>query len=338
VTYDQPMATTALPGEEDSYLGQLDSVDFQPIFIIGPHRSGTTILQHVLGQTGCFNVTTAYHVLYRNHLLKLHFAGRERDAREELSRLFASKGLQAEEHHGLPGRAQREGHHDSVPISPEVSEEYCWALDQSRRIVVGPKNLKSFTDFCKKVQLIQVRSRPLLLKNPYDTLNFLYLHEAFPRARFVVIHRNPLEVVNSQVRLMRAMLRKKSEYYAMIIDRYRWLCEHPIPMKVVGTLFSERLPFLAWQVSHHVSRNFDYVLENLDKLGDTAISVTYPELCREPGQTMRRILDFLKLREETPQDYSRLLRSREPSYAPDVEKWRVWLEKRNQAYCRRFGV
>lgn len=337
MTYHQSVAMSALV-DEDLYLERLDSVDLQPVFIIGTHRSGTTILQHVLGQTGCFNVTTAYHVLYSKHLLALHFTDREQLAREELRSLLASKGLLAEEHHGVPGKTPRNKNPDSVPIGPDVSEEYCWALEQSRRIVVQPQNLKSFIDFCKKLQLIQDRSRPLLLKNPYDTLNFLYLQKVFPQARFVFIHRNPLEVVNSQVRLMRAMLRKKSEYYAMIIERYRWVCEHPIAMKVVGTVFSERLPFLAWQVAHHVSRNFDYVLQNLDKLGNTAMGVTYPELCREPGQTMRRILDFLKLREETPQDYSRLLRSREPSIVPDVERWRVWLQKRNRAYCQRFGV
>lgn len=338
VTSDRPAAGAAVLEGEDLYLERLGAVDFQPVFIIGPHRSGTTILQHVLGQTGCFNVTTAYHVLHSKHLLELYFTGRENGAKEELRALFASKGLLAEEHHGLPGRAPREGRQDSVPISPDVPEEYCWALEQSRRIVVQPQNLKTFTDFCKKLQLIQDRSRPLLLKNPYDTLNFLYLHRVFPQARFVIIHRNPLEVVNSQVRLMRAMLRNKSEYYAMIIERYRWLCEHPISMKVASMLLSERLPLLSRQVAHHVSQNFDYVLENLDKLGGTAMGITYPELCREPGQTVRRILEFLQVREETPQDYSQLLRSREPSFAPDVERLRGWLEKRNQAYRSRFGV
>lgn len=338
MTDDRPAAMRDALGEEGSYLEQLDSVDLKPVFIVGPHRSGTTILQHVLGQTGCFNVTTAYHVLCHRHLLEQHFTGREEDARQQLRRLFASKGLLSEEHHGLPGRGARDGQQDSVPISPDVPEEYCWALKQSRRIIVNPQNLKNFTDFCKKLQVIQDRSRPLLLKNPYDTLNFLYLHRVFPQARFVFIHRNPLEVVNSQVRLVRAMLRKKSEYYAMIIERYRWLCERPIPMRIVAMLLSERFPLLAWQVSHHVSRNFDYVLKNLDRLGDTAIGITYPELCREPDTTVQRILDFLKLREQISQDYSRVLRSREPSFTPDVERWRGWLEKRNQAYCRRFGV
>ena len=33
---------------DETYLHQIQGVDFRPVFIIGPHRSGTTLLYRVL--------------------------------------------------------------------------------------------------------------------------------------------------------------------------------------------------------------------------------------------------------------------------------------------------
>jgi Sulfotransferase family len=310
---------------DELYLDRLQGISYRPVFIIGPHRSGTTILYRVLGQTGCFNLTTAYHIVYRDRLLELRFTGREQATREEMTRLFTEKGLLG-------------GEHNSAPITPDIPEEYCFALEhQGRRILVDTANLESFDLFCKKLQVLQDPARPLLLKNPYDTLNFPYLHQTLPKARFVFIYRHPVDVVNSQMTLLRRIFEKKSEYHALIFDRYRRLTESPARMAAVRFFYSERFPFMVRQVSHYVSRNFDYMMEHVGELGDAALGVTYPELCSQPAQTVRHILDFLGLQEPQEQDYSRLIRSRDPAILPDVEKHRAWIEKRNEAYLRRFG-
>ena len=71
--------------------------EFRPVFIMGHHRSGTTILYQLLAQTALFNLTTAYHVLNRHRLLALHAAGEEPQAREELRRQFEARGLRDRE-------------------------------------------------------------------------------------------------------------------------------------------------------------------------------------------------------------------------------------------------
>ena len=321
------MSTVMAPPRtaDEAYLDRLKGVTFRPVFIIGPHRSGTTILYRVLAETECFNLTTAYHIVHRDRLLELRFTGKEQAAREDMTRTFAGKGLLG-------------GEHNKAPISPDIPEEYCFALEhQGRRILVDAANLDSFNTFCKKLQVLQDPARPLLLKNPYDTLNFLYLHQTFPEARFVFIYRHPVDVVNSQMTLLRRIFEKKSEYHALIFDRYRRLTESPARMAAVSFFYSARFPFLVRQVSHYVSRNFDYMLANMEKLGEQAIGITYPELCQDPNQTVRRILDFAGVKEPREQDYSKLIREREPAILPDVEKHRAWIEKRNETYCRRFG-
>jgi hypothetical protein len=92
------------------------------------------------------------------------------------------------------------------------------------------------------------------------------------------------------------------------------------------------------QTSHYVSRNCDYILDHADQLGEAAIGLTYPELCGDTNRQVSRILSFLELKEKAPQDYSQIIRERDSKILPEVEHRREWLNKRNDAYCKRFGL
>jgi len=291
---------------DQNYLGQIRGLDFRPVFIIGPHRSGTTLLYRVLTETGSFNTTSTYHIVNRHRLLALRATGQEQAARDELDRWFADKGLRGKEH-------------NSAPITPDLPEEYCFALEhQDKRIVVDQRNLPSF--------------------NPYDTLNFLFLRDHVPNARFIFIYRHPVDVVNSQIRLLRQMIHEKSEYHALMFHRLRALYDNPVKLALARIVYSKNLPLMVMQTSRYVSRNCDYILEHVDQLGDAAIGLNYPELCGDTNRQIARILNFLDLKENTPQDYSRIIRTREPAVLPELRSRREWLNKRNEAYCKRFGL
>jgi hypothetical protein len=311
---------------DETYLTQIRGLDFRPVFIIGPHRSGTTLLYRVLTETGSFNSTSTYHIVNRHRLLALHSTGQEQAARDELDRWFAEKRLRGKEH-------------SSAHITPDLPEEYSFALEhQAKRIIVDQDNLSSFNLFCRKVQMVQDPSRPLLLKNSYDTLNFLYLRDHVPNARFIFIYRHPVDVVNSQIRLLRQMIHEKSEYHALMLHRLRALYDNPVKLALARMVYSKHLPLMLIQTSRYVSRNCDYILDNVDKLGDAAIGLSYPDLCGDTNRQMSRILSFLHLDERTPQDYSRIIRTREPAVLPELRSRREWLIKRNEAYCKRFGL
>ncbi|HEV2354058.1 MAG TPA: sulfotransferase [Puia sp.] len=193
---------------DQPYLERLNGVEVRPVFIIAPHRSGTTLLYRILAESGCFNAVTFHHIFNRHRLLQLHFANQDQAAREELNRLCESKGIRRESM-------------NSREFGSDVLEEYCYAFDrQGRRPRLAPDNAEDFKLFCKKLQVIQDFSRPLLLKNPYDGVGFLYLAEVFPNARFIFIYRNPVDVINSKIRLNRLLLSKKFEYHAMVIQEY----------------------------------------------------------------------------------------------------------------------
>jgi Sulfotransferase family len=310
---------------DQPYLERLKGVEVRPVFIIAPHRSGTTLLYRILVEGGSFNAVTVHHILNRHRLLHLHFTNQDQAAREELNRIFESKGIHGESM-------------NSREFSGDVLEEYCYAFDrQGRRPRLAPDNVEEFKLFSKKLQVIQNFSRPLLLKNPYDGVGFLYLAEVFPEARFIFIYRNPVDVINSKIKLNRLLLSKKFEYHAMVVQDYGRLFEKPIKLAMARLVFSSKLPLMTELVYRDVSRSCDYVRQNVGKLGDRAMGVTYPELCADPTQVVRRVLEFLKL-PATNRDYSDMIRKREPDILPEVEQRRRRIEKRNKGYCEAFHV
>ena len=239
--------------------------------------------------------------------------------------MFESKGIQGESM-------------NSREFSGDVLEEYCYAFDrQGRRPRLRPNNAEEFKLFSKKLQVIQDFSRPLLLKNPFDGVGFLYLAEVFPDARFIFIYRNPVDVINSKIKLNRLLLSKKFEYHAMVVQEYARLFERPIKLAMARLVFSSKLPLMTELVYRDVSQSCDYVRDNVGKLGDKAMGVTYPELCANPTQVVQRVLEFLKL-PPTNRDYSNMISKREPDILPEVEQRRRRIEKRNEGYCQAFHV
>lgn len=310
---------------DQPYLERLKGVEVRPVFIIAPHRSGTTLLYRILYESGSFNAVTFHHIYNRHRLLQLHFTNQDQAAREELNRICESKGIRRESM-------------NSREFGGDVLEEYCYAIDhQGRRPRLAPDNAEQFKLFCKKLQVIQDISRPLLLKNPYDGVGFLYLAEVFPDARFIFIYRNPVDVINSKIKLNRLLLSKKFEYHAMVIQEYARLFEKPAKLAMARLVFSDRLPLMTELVFRDVSKTCDYVRDNVGKLGDKAMGVTYPELCADPTQVVRRVLDFLKL-PASGRDYSDMITKREPNILAEVEQRRSRIEKRNEGYCAAFHV
>jgi len=54
---------------DDQYRHKIKNLSYKPVFILGLHRSGTSILYKMLQSTGEFNTLTAYDVVYYNRLL-----------------------------------------------------------------------------------------------------------------------------------------------------------------------------------------------------------------------------------------------------------------------------
>src|SRR5205814_4727127 len=66
---------------------------FAPIFIMGAHRSGTTWLQQLLVETGCFDYVSAFHVICYDRLPREPMKPADAPADRELVETFRRRGV-----------------------------------------------------------------------------------------------------------------------------------------------------------------------------------------------------------------------------------------------------
>lgn len=308
------------------YLSMLEDVTFQPVFIMGDHRSGTTILYKVLGASGCFNIVTAYHIINYRQLLYNHVHGRVDAAKEELRQLFQTRDV-------------KDRVFDRMVVDPDLPEEYGFLFSTGFRQQLSPENLATLVELCKKIQVTSDPTKPLMLKNPWDYfLNFTYVKQVFPTSKFVFIHRNPLDVVSSQLHAIRSSLEEKNEYVALIGEWYRELFRKPIKRQMARAMFGRRFNMGLRMVTRHVHRATDYYLAHVADLpqGDV-MSVRYEDLCAAPNQTIHSILEWLQVDDGGAVDYDAMIQARNAPRQAEVDAHARQIYQRMKPYFESFG-
>ena len=187
-------------------------IENPPIFIIGHWRSGTTHLHNILSKDPQMAYTTTYQSVFPdtmfNHLGRFIFNG--------FMRLTMPK--------------TREG--DNVQLASSFPQEEEFALGDKTPICfyyfwMFPKNILNyyarFIQFKKIDQdklnswkqgykllivksLKNTKNKIYLSKNPPNTARIILLLEMFPNAKFIHIHRNPIEVFLSTQKFFNKML------------------------------------------------------------------------------------------------------------------------------------
>jgi hypothetical protein len=319
--------TTDKDGADAPYLAKLDGLTFRPVFIMGLHRSGTTLLHRLLAETGCFNYVSAYDVICYKEVLANHFAGRTAAARLELLNRFKSLGLTTRII-------------DETPATAEAPIEYGFAIMQvtNGRPRITDGTLDVFGQMARKMQLTGDPSKPLLLKNPWDQIYFLDLKRWFPDAKFVFIHRHPAATLNSQMRAMRSLFAAKNEFSAMITPWYRDMWDRPLRRMVALSL--NRRPLLLWErlMNIQVMRMVGYYLKNFKKLpAQDVISLRYEDLCRDPDTLMKRITDFLSVHPPESITYRDKIAPRESRLPAEVLALYKRLKPKLQPYLDEQG-
>ena len=269
---------------------------------------------------------TAYHIIRYDEIVHNHLSGVTDERKADLAALFEQKGLR---NRGI----------DGIEVSPDAPVEYGFALrGEGYRPKLKPGNLENFIELCKKVQLTSDPDRPLLLKNPPDFLNFMYVKEVFPDSRFIFIHRNPVNTINSQLRSIKSMLSAKNEYGAMLMDWYSDIFDQPVRLKLARFMFSSHFGLGARLMTRGAAKATNYFLENISSLSESDyIGLRYEDLCREPRSSIAKILEHLGLKEKAEVDYESLISVRADALLKDVEGRRASIIKRMRPYFERFG-
>lgn len=325
------MSTTTInrtaTNPDQAYLHLLDKVSFLPVFIMGDHRSGTTLLYQMLDQARRFNTVTAYHIIMYDELLANHVTGQEAAAKQRLSQRFDDLGL-------------TDRQIDGVQVTPDLTEEYGFLLHGSgQRPRIKPDNLAHFTEICRKVQFISDPNKPLLLKNPWDYfMNFAYVKRCFPQARFIFLSRHPTRIINSQIKAMRSVFKERNGYVELIAEWYGPTFDNSLRLALSRFMFSSQLDMgyrLTWV---HVWRAIRYLLQELPSLPPTDyLSIRYEDLCQAPNETIGDVLNFLNLPPVADFDYETIINVRHSPLLPEVEKRKRKLARQFAAYYDRFG-
>lgn len=311
---------------DSPYLDRLRDVSFTPVFILGLHRSGTSILYKMMRSTGRFNGVTTYHITHYNQLLRNHIQGREQEAKQDLNKV-----LQQENH--------RDRGIDNLTMNSDLPLEYAFLLGKNYLFnQLNEDNIDVFVELCKKIQFIGDGEKPLLLKNPWDFANFMFIKKELPQAKFVFIHRDPVSVINSSIRALRVLVNEDTVYSELISPLARDAVNNPVLSTVGSLLLHPYFPLgLAIVVEHRASYT-RYFLDNIGRLADSKyVNVRYEDLCSTTGKTMKVIFDFLDMDDIALESFTAFISPRDLSLSADVVRLRGYIEKRFARYRAAFG-
>lgn len=311
--------------DKDSvFMDILDEITFQPIFIMGLHRSGTSILYKMLGETGLFNTVTAYHILKYDELLYNKKHNLENQVKQDLATLFKSQGI-------------KNRRIDDLPITPDYTQEYVYLFTKKKSPnTISEKNLILFKNLCKKIQYISNNRHLVLLKNPYDFPNFLYIKKQFPNAKFIFIHRNPLEVISSTIRAWQTLYEEENPYTSLFSNSYKKSYNNPFKLRLLRFYYSSKYPLALYGIIRYSTNVTNTYLQNISQIKkEEFVIIKYENLCQKPNSVLKTILDFLNMKSDI--DFSAYIKPRKLSILPEVYRMKKRIGKQMKAYNEYFG-
>lgn len=309
------------------YLDSLAKVEFNPIFIMGEHRSGTTLLYKTLVATECFNFLKAYHIIKYDEILSNHINQTENQAIEELEQLFKNLGIS-------------DRIIDKVMATPDLPEEYGFILKNvaGDELRITPNNAPIFQQLCRKIQFASDPDKPLLLKNPWDMPQFIYLKSIVPGAKFIFIHRHPIHVINSKLKAARSLFSSWNPYTALIAQFYSQIFKNPLKRLIYQLMYTKYFDLGLRRITKTTVESATYFLENIESLPEKdRLCVNYEDLCKAPEVTIQKILEFLGLEARVNLEYEKLITPRPIELLPEVQRQREQIRNQLQAYFTNRG-
>lgn len=280
-------AWTPPRGDEDApHLAALEEAELRPVFVMGLHRSGTTWLYEQLDRLLPVASVTAHDVLAYPRLLDLRARGALEADRAALDAHFRALGL-----------VDRQI--DAIALSHAMVEEYSWVLlRESGRLTADAKNAPVLRELCRKLLVVHPGARAVLLKNPWDQGAGPELAALLPGARFVFISRDPVRILDSQLR--NGLLFKESDtpYLDSLVRPSRLARLVFGAQRLFSRVVGERVFawFAARSLVKAVTRELGRYRRSRDGLPPGSwIEVRYEDLLRDPATHLGRVIAFLGL-------------------------------------------
>jgi hypothetical protein len=179
------------------------------VFVIGHWRSGTTHLHKLLCMDDKAGFTSTYQTVFPNHMFFLRFLLKPVmrwfiPPRRPVDRVPLNADFPQEEDFGL-GSVQPLNYYNFFyfPVNWKRFFKHDLCLDDLTETELN-RWKRQYRKFIIRGLTLQQRSR-YVSKNPPNTARIKVLTEMFPHARFIFIHRNPYEVIQSTWKFIEAI-------------------------------------------------------------------------------------------------------------------------------------
>lgn len=293
-----------------------------PVFILGLHRSGTTLLYQMMVASRGFAPLTTAHVL--------GFDALRRGEPLELIRRQTEAQLAA-----LPMRTRGL---DAVLLGSDTPEEYGFILDNyGSGFALSRENLPLFEEVRRVTRLGAGADRTLLFKNPWDLGRCHLLARMFPGARFVFNHRHPLTTASSMIRIALAAAQRPNGYVALLSRRYRSFINSHLQLRMARWVCDHRPHLVArWLVRSMGRATRKYLHGRAQMPAGTAVDVHYEDLLSAPNATMQRVLGELGVC-PPPVDFAAMIAPHAGGVHPEIEQLRPLVERKLARYAASAG-
>lgn len=272
-----------------------------PIYVTGLARAGTTIALEIL----------ASHPDVATHLYR------------DFPPVFTPYWWNwfVERSRKAPPQPQERAHKDGImitPDSPEAREEVIWmaffeALHDPVRSNVLDRDTDNpafeafYRDHIRKLLAARGRKR-YLSKGNYNITRIAYLHKLFPDARFVIPVRDPVWHIASLMKQHRLFCEgergndRALEYMRRVghfefgLDLRPINCGDGERVREIQVLWEKGEDVRGW--ARYWTMMYRYVAETLDRdpaLREAAMVLRYEDLCEDPADTMRRMMEHCRL-------------------------------------------
>ncbi len=236
---------------------------FKPVFIIGPPRTGSTLLYQCL--------TTRYKFAYLSNLHCLMFG----------APWLVEYLTHPSEHY--PGSNFSSDHGSTRGLySPSECGEFWYRFFRRHPQYIPTEEADS--NNMKKMRyafhaLLKAGQKPYIFKNLPCALRIGPLHQTLPESVFIVINRDELDTAQSILLSREKKFGDYSTWYSLEPPEIKALKKEPIHI----------------QATEQVRSIYKLIKRYEDTIGSEYFHhVSYQDLCRDPEQTCQNIRDFLR--------------------------------------------
>ena len=278
--------------------------DESPIYITGLARAGTTIILEMLSKHPAV-ATHRYIHIPMSYLpyIWTKFARKTKIFLDPVERI----------------------HKDGIMVnreSPEALEEVLWRRffesahsETISNVLASNVSNSSFEKFYRnhisKMLLIQKKSR-YLTKNNYNVTRMEYLLKLFPKSKFLLIIRNPIDHIASLIKQNKLFEKMgvedpRLEHFTQLIGHYEFgrnrksinVGNFEMAQELGKIWLKNSSDEKAWAMYWASIYSFvSNILKKNKKLADATLIVRYDDLVNNPSETIDKILEHTQLNKE----------------------------------------